>query len=160
MTETNTIEARLDADALDIIALFSKHGVRFMIVGAYALAANGISRATSDTDLWIDAEPTNAHKVIAALAEFGAPLVAHGVTLADFSRPGSTYQLGLPPRRIDFITELSGITFAEAWPQRIIVKIGGNDVAFLGYDALIKNKRASARPKDLLDVEILERSRK
>lgn len=154
------IESRLDADALDIIELFSKHDVRFMVVGAYALAANGISRATSDTDLWIDAEPANAPKVIAALTEFGAPLRAHGVTTADFASPRSTYQLGLPPRRIDFITQLSGISFSEAWPQRIEVKIRNRDVAFLGYEALIKNKRAAARPKDLLDVEILERAKR
>lgn len=151
-----SVEAGLNPDFLDLIGAFSRAGVDFIVVGARALAANGIVRSTGDLDVWV--RPTNAARVVAALRDFEAPLTQHDVNETDFARPGTVYQLGLPPRRIDVLTQISGVEFDEAWPERRSIAIGGAAVAFLGRLALLKNKRAAGRAKDLLDVELLENS--
>ena len=91
---------------------------------------------------------------MSALAEFGAPLSE--ISDADFARPGVTYQIGLPPGRIDILTDLTGLTFADAWPERLRRAFGDVEVDFIGRAAFIRNKRATGRPKDLGDIEGLE----
>ena len=141
----------MNPDFLDLLRAFSAADVRFLIVGAYALALHGRPRATGDLDIWIDPTAENARRVMRALAEFGAPL--GGVVEADFAAPGVTYQIGVVPGRIDILTELTGITFAEAWPDRLRRPFGDIDVDFIGRDAFIRNKKATGRPKDLGDIE-------
>ena len=148
---------RLHDDFRDLLILFADGGVEFVIVGAYALALHGAPRASGDIDLFIRASPDNAERVFAALARFGAPLVGAGVTAADFARPGLVYQIGLPPRRIDVLTGISGVTFEEVWASRATTQLEGRAIGFIGRPALIKNKRAAARPQDLADVTRLER---
>lgn len=128
--------------------------MRFLVVGAYALALHGRPRATGDLDIWVDATPENARRVMQALAAFGAPL--QEIAEADFAHPGVIYQIGVVPGRIDIVTELTGITFAEAWPDRVRRPFGDVDVDFIGLAAFIRNKRAIGRPKDLGDIEGLE----
>ena len=129
----------------------------FVVVGAHALAALGVARATGDIDILVRPTQENASRVFAALLAFGAPLAAHGVTPEDFARPENVYQIGLPPRRIDILTTISGVTFEEAWSSRLRVTLGGVEVHTLGRDAMIRNKRAAARPKYLVDADTLER---
>ena len=143
-------------DSLDLLDAFAEEGVEFLIVGAHALAAHGLPRATADFDVFVHATPDNARRVVRALRAFGAPLRAHGVDETDFATPGVVYQLGLPPKRIDVLSRISGVAFAEAWPDRVEVVLAGRRVAVLGREALLANKRASGRRKDLLDVEALE----
>src|SRR5262245_53357827 len=107
----------MNPDFVDLLRAFVDADVRFLIVGAYALALHGRPRATGDLDVWIDASPENAPRIMRALAAFGAPL--QGVSETDFSREGVTYQIGVPPGRIDILTELTGITFVEAWGDRL-----------------------------------------
>ena len=145
-----------NVDFLDLLDCLRAAGADFLVVGAFALSQNGLPRATGDLDVFVRATPENGARVLVALKAFGAPLEGAGVTLDDLSRPGTTYQMGLPPRRIDVLTQLSGLDFDEAWSSRIERPIGSGVVGFLGRDALIKNKRASARPKDLADVAALE----
>lgn len=152
-----SVDAGLNADFLDLLAAFSRARVEFIVVGAHALAVNGVVRATGDLDVWIRPSVENARRVVAALQDFGAPLAQHGVTEADFGRAGTVYQMGLPPRRIDVLTHISGVEFDEAWADHRALTVGGSSVAFLGRGALIKNKRATGRTKDLVDVELLER---
>jgi hypothetical protein len=142
-------------DFRDLIVEFQAGGVRFLVIGAHALAAAGIVRATKDIDLFIDAAPVNAARVHAALGTFGAPLSAHGVTVEDFSSPGTVYQLGLPPRRIDITTRIDGLSFEEAWAGRVQLEVDGLDVPFLGWRELVRNKRAAGRLQDLADLERL-----
>jgi hypothetical protein len=141
-------------DFVELLRAFAAADVRFMVVGAYALGLHGRPRATGDLDVWVDATPENAASVLRALAEFGAPL--HDLTADDLSREGITYQIGLPPLRIDILTTLTGITFSEAWPHRVRGNLGDVEVDFIGRAHFIRNKRATGRHKDLGDIEGLE----
>jgi len=144
----------MNQDFVDLLRSFVAHSVRFLVVGAYALAVHGRPRATGDFDVWVDATPENAPRVMRALAEFGAPM--QGLTDADFARPGIVYQMGLTPGRIDVITELTGLTFAAAWPDRVEQPLEDLRIPVIGRDAFIRNKKATGRAKDLADVEDLE----
>ena len=140
---------------MDLLAALVEAGVRFVIVGAHALAVHGVPRATGDLDVWVDADGANPELVWGALVRFGAPLAPMGILPADFARPEQVVQLGLPPRRIDILTSISGVAFEDAWAERVTRRIGELDLPFLGRGALIRNKRASGRPKDLADLEAL-----
>ena len=141
----------MNRDFVDLLQAFVAADVRFLIVGAYALAHYGRPRATGDLDIWVDATPDNAPRVYAALTAFGAPL--QEVSEADFARPSIVFQIGVPPGRIDILTERSGITFSEAWPEREGGKFGGAEVHYIGRAAFVRNKQATGRAKDLGDLE-------
>lgn len=132
-------------------------GVRFLLVGAHAIAAHGIPRATRDIDFWIDPEIENAKRVWSALLRFGAPLSALGISERDVRTPGMVLQLGVVPNRIDLMTSLSGIDrFAEAWDRRVMTELGDVAVPVLSLEDLRATKRASGRKRDLLDLEMLD----
>jgi hypothetical protein len=154
-----TIEAGLNDDFRDIIEAFSRRGVEFLVVGAHALAVHGVPRATGDLDLWVRPSSANAALVMQALHDFGAPVAQHGVGQSDFERPGNVYQLGIPPRRIDILTEITAVDFAEALADKVTVEIGGQSIGFLGRKTLLANKRATGRDKDKLDADLLERKK-
>jgi hypothetical protein len=147
----------LNEDFRDLLVHLADGGAEFVIVGAYALAFHGAPRASGDIDLFVRPDPANAGRVLEALARFGAPLGAAGVAAADFERPGTVYQIGLPPRRIDVLTEISGVTFDEAWTSRVTGEVDGRTVSFIGRAALLKNKEAAGRPQDLADAARLRR---
>ena len=144
----------MNPDFRDLLAAFNAEGVEYLVVGAHALAAHGHVRATRDLDVWVRPEPQNARKVIRALTSFGAPM--HGLTQEDLVWPGTVFQMGVPPVRIDVITTIDGVEFAEAWRDRLEVKFAGEPVGVLSRDHLIANKKASGRLQDLADVERLE----
>ena len=141
----------MNQDFVDLLRAFVDADVRFMVVGAYALALHGRPRATGDLDIWIDATPENARRIMQALGAFGAPLAE--ISEQDFARPGVVYQIGVAPGRIDLLTELSGLTFAEAWADRVHSPFGAIKVDFIGRDSFIRNKRAVGRAKDLGDID-------
>lgn len=144
----------MNPDFVDLLRAFIDADVRFLVVGAYALALHGRPRATGDLDVWVDATPENAGRVMRALAAFGAPLGE--IAVEDFSREGVVYQLGVAPGRIDILTRLTGLTFADAWHDRVRRPFGDIDVDFIGRASFIRNKRATGRPMDLADIEGLE----
>lgn len=147
----------MNSDFLDLLGALVRAEARFLIVGAHAMAAHGVPRATGDLDVWVLPDPENAERVWAALTAFGAPLRALDLSPADLSAPGVVFQMGEPPRRIDLLTSITGVDFEEAWATRSVHRVGDLDVPFLGRAALLDNKRATARAKDLADVAILER---
>ena len=149
----------MNEDFLDLLRALNGAHARFLIVGAHAMAAHGTPRATGDLDIWIEASAANAALVWHALAAFGAPVATLGVTKDDLAQPGNIVQLGVPPRRIDLLTAIDGVEFAAAWQRRFIATVAGQRTPFLSYEDLLCNKRSAARPKDLLDVELLERNR-
>jgi hypothetical protein len=146
----------VNEDFVDIAKGFIDNGVEFLIVGAYALAAHGFPRTTGDIDIFVRPAPENAARVFRALADFGAPVAAHGVTQRDFEVEDKVYQLGLPPRRIDILTSISGVSFDEAAENAIFGNLGPVKVRFIGKAAMARNKLASGRPKDLVDAELLQ----
>lgn len=145
----------MNEDFLDLLRAFCAADVRFLVVGAYAVSVHAEPRTTGDLDLWVEPSAENAARAYEALRRFGAPL--HDLTGEDLARPDTVFQIGLPPRRIDVLTSITGVDFAGAWPERVHVTYGDVPVAVLGIEALIKNKLALGRPKDLLDVEALRR---
>ena len=147
----------LNEDFRDIVVAFADNGVDFVVVGAYALAFHGAPRASGDIDLFVRPSTENATRIIQALNDFGAPLLSHGIATDDFARPGAVYQLGLPPRRIDVLTEISGVTFDEAWASCVPVEVDSRRIHIIGRDAFIKNKGATGRPKDLADIARLKK---
>lgn len=142
-------------DFRDVLQHLIAAGVRFLVVGAHALSAHGVPRATVDLDIWVRPDSKNAQLVFEALARFGAPLDALGVTTSDFTSPDNVAQFGLPPFRIDIMTSISGVTFDAAWEERVEGKIEGVLVPIIGLQAFVQNKRASGRKKDLADIESL-----
>jgi len=146
----------VNRDFIDLLAVFNAHTVEYIVVGAHALAAHGHVRATKDFDIWVRPCDENARKVFAALVEFGAPL--HDLTEQDLATPGTVFQIGIPPIRIDVITAIDGVAFASAWPDRIHVPLGGIAVPVLSRHHLMANKKASGRLQDLADLEWLERN--
>jgi len=146
----------MNPDFTDLLRAFVAAEVRFLVVGAYALAVHGRPRATGDIDVWVEPSPENAVRVMRALAAFGAPL--GGVSQGDFERAGVTYQIGVAPGRIDILTDLTGLRFGDAWPGRVSHVFGDVPVDVIGRVAFIRNKRATGRLRDLADIEGLEES--
>jgi len=128
--------------------------VKFILVGAYALAAHGYPRATMDIDIWVMPSAENAEAVLRALRRFGAPTDA--LTASDLQKDDTIFQIGVAPRRIDIITSASGLIFDEAFARAIEIDVEGLRVRIPSLDDLIRNKKASGRAKDLADVEAIE----
>lgn len=146
----------MNEDYRDILSALVEQDARFLVVGAHALAVHGYPRATVDLDILIESTPENARRVWLALAAFGAPLDDLDVTESDLWRPNVVAQFGLPPNRIDILTGISGVTFADAWPNRIAAVVEAVRVPVLGMNDLIANKKASGRDRDRADVKGLE----
>ncbi len=144
----------LNEDYRDMLLALSAEKVRFLLVGAYALAAHGYPRATMDIDIWVMPSSQNADAVLRALQRFGAPL--HNLTKEDLQKDGTIFQIGVAPRRIDIITAASGLQFEETYLRSISVNIEGIEVHIPSIDDLIHNKKTSGRTKDLADAEALE----
>ena len=144
----------LNDDYRDILRAFSTERVRFLLVGAYAMAAHGYPRATMDIDLWIDPSADNVTAVLRALEQFGAPM--DEISAKDLSEENLVFQIGVAPRRIDVLTGVSGLTFADAYANSIEIDIEGTSARVLCLNDLIKNKRASGRKQDAADLEVLE----
>jgi predicted nucleotidyltransferase len=144
----------LNEDYRDMLHALSDEKVKFLLVGAYALAAHGYPRATVDIDIWVMPSPENAGAVLRALGRFGTPL--HNLTREDLQKEGTVFQIGVAPRRIDIITTASGLQFEETYERSLSVNIEGIEVHIPSIDDLIRNKKALGRTKDLADVEALE----
>jgi hypothetical protein len=147
----------LARDFRDLLRAFSDHRVRFMVVGAYALAVLGRPRGTGDLDVWVEPTPDNAARTFAALREYGAPV--HDLTPDDLATPGVVFQVGLPPLRVDVLTALDGVSFGPAWRRRVRATFGGVRVSVIGRRDFIANKLATGRLKDLADAQRLQQPR-
>jgi len=152
-------ELKLTGDWSEFLRLLHKHRVRFLIIGAHALAAHGRPRFTGDFDVLVEPTPANARRVYAALRDFGVGGRVNEEFFAAADAAGAAgLTIGVPPVRLDVLKSISGVSFDEAWRTRISAHFEGKRVAVIGLDAYIKNKRASGRAKDLLDIALLEES--
>jgi hypothetical protein len=144
----------LPAEWNEFISLLGAHSVRYLVVGAHALAAHGRPRATGDIDFWVEPSRKNAERVCAALGEFGFAALANQVD--EFAIPERMATLGVPPLRIDVMTSVDGLTFSDAWPSRLVATVDGQEMHFLSLEHLRANKIASGRPKDMADVALID----
>ncbi|MBA3260239.1 MAG: hypothetical protein H0T68_12345 [Gemmatimonadales bacterium] len=128
-----------------------------MVVGAYALAAHGLPRATRDIDLWVGTAGQNPERVRRALIRFGAPV--QDLSIEDLCRPDLIFQVGVAPHRIDVLTSIDGVDFARAWSSRLEAELGGLRVPVLSREHLIQNKRAAGRHQDIADLAWLEKDK-
>lgn len=146
----------MPSDLKELLRAFNTHGVKYIVVGGYALGVHVEPRATKDLGIFIRTDQENSEAVFKALALYGAPL--DGLSPADF-RDGAIFQLGLPPSRIDILQRIDGITFDEAWEHRLLGLVDGEvEAVVISRDDLIRNKLASGREQDLLDVKKLRAS--
>jgi hypothetical protein len=145
----------LGKDVRDFLALLVEHDVRFMIVGGFAVAAHGFPRYTKDLDVWIECSAENAARMMTALDEFGFGSL--DLSAADLATPDLVIQLGYEPNRIDILTGLTGVEFADAYPKRTTGTIDGLELPIIDRLSLAQNKRAFGRPLDLVDAEELEK---
>lgn len=143
----------LTQDYQDIIELFNKHNVKYLIAGAYAMSKVGYSRSTYDIDLWVDKTEENATNIYNALAEFGVPFE---IEPKNFLEANSVLQIGIEPNRIDILTDIDGLTFDDAWSNKQVAVFDTLEAFTLEINDIIKNKKASNRPKDRLDLVQLE----
>ncbi len=150
----NTLANR---DFKELLLAFTDAEVRFLIIGAYAVMFYTVPRYTKDIDLWIDPSPDNAGRAYRALAKFGAPL--QDLSVDDLSTAGTIFQIGVEPNRIDILTAPLGLDFDSAWASRVTSTYDGVPTNLLALEDLKKSKRASGRPQDLLDLDLLERAK-
>jgi hypothetical protein len=127
-------------DFRDLLALFNRHEVDYIIVGAYALGFHGAPRYTGDLGILVNADPVNAKRIMQALHEFGFGSV--GLTTADFEEEGRIVQLGFPPVRVNIMTLITGVPWEHAWAGKAAGPFGGLTVPFIGLNDFIANKRA------------------
>jgi len=140
-------------DLKDLLRAFNDHAVRYLVVGGYAFGVHAEPRATKDLDVFIKPDRDNSLAVFRALSQYGAPLA--GLTPEDFM-DGTAFQIGQPPARIDLLQHIDGISFDEAWQNRIEGLVDGEIRAnVISREDLIRNKLASGRDQDLLDVRKL-----
>ncbi len=143
----------MPANLKELLRAFNDHAVRYLVIGGYAFGVHAEPRGTKDLDLFIRSDDENSNAVFRALAQYGAPL--NGLTPADFM-DGSTFQIGQPPERVDILQQIDGISFDEAWENRIEGAIDGDiPTSVISKDDLIRNKLASGRDQDKLDVKLL-----
>jgi predicted nucleotidyltransferase len=147
----------LNEDYKEMLQLLLEEQVDFIIVGAYALGAHGYPRATGDIDIWVKPNNNNSRKLYKTLARFGAPL--EQIEIDDFSMEGIILQIGLIPRRIDIITKIDGVTYEEADEDKITVEVEGLMLPVISLEKLIKNKMATGREKDELDIKTLKKKK-
>ena len=145
----------LTSDFKEFAALLNSNQVEYLIVGGYALAAYGHPRYTGDLDFWVGTNPDNADRLLAALGQFG--FGALGIRKEDFISPNQVIQLGYPPGRIDLLTSIDGVDFADCYTRRMVVEIDGIALRFIALEDFKANKKSVGRYQDLADLETLAR---
>jgi c-di-GMP-related signal transduction protein len=140
-------------DYEELFVLLNREKVKYLIVGAYAVGYHAQPRATGDIDIFVESSKRNASRLLTVIEKFGYKNV--GIRTTDFETPGIIVQLGYPPFRVDFITEMDGVEFRNAWKHRVRAKFGHQQGYYISKRDLIKNKQASGRARDAFDLELL-----
>jgi hypothetical protein len=145
---------KINSDFKDLLRSLNAAGIRYLIVGGYAVMVHTEPRYTKDLDIWIDRDEENARVVLETLTSFGAPTA--GVTAADLTEPEVFFQIGIEPVRIDIMTSVTGLAFDAAWERRVSVDFGGETAPVLCREDILAAKVASGRPVDQIDAERLK----
>jgi hypothetical protein len=144
---------RLPTDFREFLQSLNAKGVRYLVVGGYAVAYHGYARPTGDLDVWIAAGGDNLSRVVSALREFGFDMPEVSEDL--FAGPDAIVRFGYPPLRIELMTSLSGVTFDECYAERTTDVLDGVEVSIIDLAHPKLSKRAAGRLKDLADLEHL-----
>ena len=144
---------KLTKDLREFIELLNARGVEYVLIGGHAVAYHGYPRYTGDIDFFVRGTEANAQRVLEVLEAFG--FGGDDLDVSDLTTPGRIIQLGRPPQRIDLVNQIDGVEFEQVWTTRVLAHIDGIPVPVIGRDALLQNKRAAGRAKDLADVESL-----
>jgi predicted nucleotidyltransferase len=147
------MEMQLAPDFKEFLKLLNENGVKYLLIGGYAVGYHGYPRATNDLDVWIEAEPENVTRVVSALRQFG--FNTPELTESLFLQQQKIIRMGIPPMRIEVATSISGVSFEECYPKRVVANMDGVDVTLISLHDLKVNKKASGRHKDLDDLEHL-----
>ena len=146
----------MNSDFKELLQIFNDEGVRYLVVGGYAVIHHSQPRYTKDLDLWVEPTVENARRVASAFLKFGLPMA--GVTQEDFATEGTQFFIGVPPCAFDFLTTISGLVFIEAWENRVESDEHGLPIWYLGKDDLISAKKSASRPQDLADLDEIRRA--
>lgn len=146
---------KISSDYKDLLRDLNAAGVRYLIVGGYAVMIYTEPQFTKDLDLWIEPSEENAQVLFGALVRFGAPLV--GIRAADFTEPETFYQIGVDPVRVDILTSIPGIDFTAAWERRLTVDFGGVPAYVISKEDLLRSKRSTGRKRDRIHTKSLEK---
>ena len=141
-------------DYRDMLQLFNKYEVKYLVVGAYAMGNYGYSRHTLDIDLWIEKSVENAQRIQKAFYDFPVP---YDITVDDLNTDNLVLQIGIEPMRIDILTDIDGVEFYDAWENKTNNSLFGEEIHFIGMNELLKNKTSTNRTKDKYDVLELEK---
>ena len=144
---------KINSDFKDLLRSFNAVGVRYLIVGGYAVMVHTEPRYTKDLDVWIEPSAANAEALFAGLENFGAPTT--GTVPSDFTESDVFFQIGVEPVRIDIMTSVPGLAFETAWKNRVIVDFGGESAPVLCREDVLKSKIAAGRRRDQRDVKKL-----
>jgi hypothetical protein len=146
----------MNSDLTELLCLLNEAKVRYLVIGGQAAIAYSEPRYTKDLDLWVEPSKLNAQKLIKSLEKFGAP--TNSISTEDFEKPGTVFIFGIEPNRVDILTKVKGATFTKCYKSRTIHLISRLKIPFVSISDLIKIKKATGRPQDLMDVEKLERT--
>jgi predicted nucleotidyltransferase len=144
----------LPSDFKEFLRLLDETGVKYLIVGGYAVGYHGYPRSTGDMDVWVESKEENAEQLVETLKAFGFDVPELAPDL--FLDPDRVIRMGRPPLRIEMLTSVSGVSFGECYSTRAVEEMeDGTPIHFIGLEKLKENKRASGRHKDLDDLENL-----
>ena len=141
-------------DFEEFLRLLNATGAKYVIIGGYAVAFHGHIRSTGDLDIFFGRSAENITAVMRALRQFG--FSESVVDRELFEAEDNIIRIGVPPIRIELMSNISGVSFSDVWESRVEGRYGDVETAFISLSDLITNKRASARPKDMLDADQLE----
>ncbi len=140
----------VNPDYKDLLHIFNSFRVKYLVIGAHAMAFFTEPRYTKDLDVWVEPSPENAERVVTALRKFGAPL--RSLSLDDLTNPKMVFQIGIAPNRIDILTGISGVEFPTAWKNKVQAKYGNVPIHIISIKDFLRNKRAADRPQDKADI--------
>jgi len=148
----------LHDDYRDMLCLLNEEQVEYLLIGGWAISFHAKFRYTEDLDLWVRPSQDNATRLMRALRRFGAPLA--NVSESDFVQPRYGLHIGVPPCRIDILTTIAGVTFDQAWRNRVAESMNDIPINVIGREDLVRNKQAAGRDRDLKDLQAIEKAQK
>ena len=142
-------------DFRDFINALNTNNVRYVLVGGYSVILHGHPRTTGDMDIWVERTLGNYHQLRLAFLQFGMPLF--DMTQDRFLNDPlvDVFTFGRPPVAIDIMVSVLGLDFDTCFNKAIYFKEDDLQIRTIHIMDLIDAKKASARSKDLDDLENL-----